>query len=100
MSGEDLPSRAIREQIASAVDIIVQQTRFSCGSRKVTRISEVTGIEDEKIVLQDIFYFKQQGFDSSGKVKGSFMATGWIPDFYQDLYNRGIDVDMSIFHNA
>jgi len=100
MSGEDLPSRAIREQIASAVDIVVQQTRFSCGSRKVTQISEVTGIEDDKIVLQDIFYFKQEGFDASGKVKGTFMATGWIPDFYQDLSNRGIDVDMSIFHNA
>ncbi|KPK31060.1 MAG: hypothetical protein AMK69_01530 [Nitrospira bacterium SG8_3] len=100
MSGEDLPSRAIREQIAAAVDIIVQQTRFSCGSRKVTQISEVLGIEDDKVILQDIFYFKQEGFDSSGKVKGVFMATGWIPDFYQDLYGRGIDVDMSIFHNA
>jgi pilus assembly protein CpaF len=100
MSGEDLPSRAIREQIAAAVDIIVQQTRFSCGSRKVTQISEVLGIEDDKVVLQDIFYFKQEGFDSSGKVKGVFMATGWIPDFYQELYGRGIDVDMSIFHNA
>ena len=100
MSGEDLPSRAIRDQIASAVDILVQQNRFSCGSRKVTQISEVTGIEDDKIVLQDIFYFKQEGFDASGKVKGTFMATGWIPDFYQDLHNRGIDVDMSIFHNA
>ncbi len=100
MSGEDLPSRAIRDQIASAVDIIVQQTRFSCGSRKVTRISEVAGMEDDKIALQDIFYFKQEGFDASGKVKGTFMATGWIPDFYQDLHNRGIDVDMSIFHNA
>lgn len=100
MSGEDLPSRAIREQIAAAVDIIVQQTRFSCGSRKVTQISEVVGIEDDKVVLQDIFYFKQEGFDASGKVKGVFMATGWIPDFYQDLYGKGIDVDMSIFHNA
>ncbi len=99
MSGEDLPSRAIREQIASAVDIVVQQTRFSCGSRKITCISEVSGIEDDKIVLQDIFYFKQDGFDASGKVKGTFMATGWIPDFYQDLASRGIDVDMSIFHN-
>jgi pilus assembly protein CpaF len=99
MSGEDLPSRAIREQIAAAVDIIVQQTRLTCGSRKVTYVSEVTGIEDDKIILQDIFYFKQEGFDASGKTRGQFIATGWIPDFLQDLLNRGIDVDMSIFHN-
>ena len=99
MSGEDLPSRAIREQISAAVDIIVQQTRLTCGSRKVTYVSEVTGIEDDKIILQDIFYFKQEGFDASGKTRGQFIATGWIPDFLQDLLNRGIDVDMSIFHN-
>lgn len=99
MSGEDLPSRAIREQIAAAVDIVVQQTRLTCGSRKITYVSEVTGIEDDKIMLQDIFYFKQEGFDASGKTRGQFIATGWIPDFLQDLLNRGIDVDMSIFHN-
>ncbi|MCP4368323.1 MAG: Flp pilus assembly complex ATPase component [Deltaproteobacteria bacterium] len=99
MSGEDLPSRAIREQIAAAVDIVVQQTRLTCGSRKITYVSEVTGIEDDKIILQDIFYFKQEGFDASGKTKGQFIATGWIPDFLQDLLNRGIDVDMGIFHN-
>ena len=99
MSGEDLPSRAIREQIAAAVDIVVQQTRLTCGSRKVTYVSEVTGIEDDKIILQDIFYFKQEGFDASGKTRGQFIATGWIPDFLQDLLNRGIDLDMSIFHN-
>jgi len=99
MSGEDLPSRAIREQIAAAVDIIVQQTRLTCGSRKVTYVSEVKGIEDDKIILQDIFYFKQEGFDASGKTIGQFIATGWIPDFLQDLLNRGIDVDMGVFHN-
>ncbi len=99
MSGEDLPSRAIREQIAAAVDIVVQQTRLTCGSRKITYVSEVTGIEDDKIILQDIFYFKQEGFDASGKTRGQFIATGWIPDFLNDLLNRGIDVDMEIFHN-
>jgi len=99
MSGEDLPSRAIREQIAAAVDIVVQQTRLTCGSRKITYVSEVKGIEDDKIILQDIFYFKQEGFDASGKTIGQFIATGWIPDFLQDLLNRGIDVDMGIFHN-
>jgi pilus assembly protein CpaF len=63
MSGMDLPSKAIREQIASAVDIIVQQTRFSDGSRKVTYISEVTGMEGEIITMQDIFKFEQKGYD-------------------------------------
>ncbi len=99
MSGEDLPSRAIREQIASAIDIVVQQTRLTCGSRKITYVSEVIGIEDDKIIMQDIFYFKQEGFDASGKTKGKFIATGWIPEFFHDLLNRGIDVDMGVFHN-
>ena len=59
----------------------------------------MTGIEDDKIILQDIFYFKQEGFDASGKTRGQFIATGWIPDFLQDLLSRGIDVDKGIFHN-
>jgi pilus assembly protein CpaF len=99
MSGEDLPSRAIREQIASGIDFIVQQTRFSCGTRKITHISEVAGMEEGRVVLQDIYYFKQQGFDAAGNTRGDFMATGWIPRFYDELQQRGIDMDMSIFHN-
>lgn len=99
MAGEDLPSRAIREQIASAVDIIVQQTRLTCGSRVITSIAEVVGIEDDRIILQEIYYFKQEGFDSSGKTVGKFISTGWIPDFFEVLQGRGIEMDMSIFHN-
>lgn len=99
MAGQDLPVRAIREQIASAIHLIVQQTRFSCGTRKITHITEVSGLEDDKIVLQNIFYFKQEGHDSSGKTKGRFIATGWIPDFYIDMQERGLDVDTSIFYN-
>ncbi len=99
MAGQDLPVRAIREQIASAVHLIVQQTRFSCGTRKITYITEVAGLEDEKIVLQDIFYFKQEGRDAKGKTKGRFIATGWIPDFYSKLQERGLEVDTSIFYN-
>lgn len=99
MAGEELPSRAIREQIASAIDFIVQQTRFTCGSRKITYISEVVGMEGDQIVLQDIFYFKQEGIDASGKTRGVFMATGWIPEFFEDLQKRGYEVDMGIFHN-
>jgi pilus assembly protein CpaF len=97
MSGLDIPIQAIREQIASAVDLIVQQTRFSCGTRRVTYITEVTGMERDVIQLQDIFVFRQKGFDANGKIRGETVATGHIPDFYEDLINRGIDVDTSIF---
>jgi pilus assembly protein CpaF len=99
MAGMDLPVRAIREQVASAVDIIVQQTRFSDGSRRITHISEVTGVEGSSgtIQMNDIFLYKQKGFDSDGKVKGEFTATGQVPQFYEELRERGIKVDMSIF---
>ncbi len=97
MSGLDLPLRAIREQIASAVHMIVQQSRFPDGSRKVTHITEVTGMEGDIVQLQDIFLFKQDGYDANGKVKGRFVATGNIPDFCQDLAARGIPVDLGIF---
>ncbi len=97
MSGLDLPVRAIREQIASAIRFFIQQNRFSCGSRKITHITEVTGMEGEVISLQDIYLFKQEGFGTDGKVKGKHIATGAIPDFYQDLKNRGLDVDLSVF---
>ena len=97
MSGLDIPMQAIREQVASAVNLIVQQTRFSCGTRKVTYITEVTGIEGNLIQVQDIFQFDQDGFDADGRVRGRFVPTGHIPDFYQDLLRRGVPVDVSIF---
>ncbi|MDA3895036.1 MAG: ATPase, T2SS/T4P/T4SS family [Desulfobacteraceae bacterium] len=99
MAGEDLPSRAIREQIASAVDIIVQQTRFSCGARKITNITEVIGIEDDRVILQDIFYFKQEGLDADQRTTGKFIATGWIPLLFEEMKQRGLESDMDIFHN-
>ncbi len=97
MSGLDIPVQAIREQIASAVDIIVQQTRFSCGTRRVTYITEVTGIERDTIQMQDIFVFRQNGFDANGRIKGETVPTGHIPEFYEDLINRGIACDTAIF---
>lgn len=97
MSGLDIPMQAIREQICSAVNLIVQQTRFSCGTRRVTYITEVTGIENNIISMQDIFRFEQDGFTPEGKVKGRFVPTGHVPDFIQDLVSRGIEVDMSIY---
>jgi len=97
MAGLDLPSSAIREMVASAVDIIVQQTRFSDGTRKITNIAEVTGVEQNIVQLQDIFRYNQEGFDEQGKVSGHFEATGTVPQFYEELRSRGIPVDMSIF---
>ncbi|MGC9217256.1 ATPase, T2SS/T4P/T4SS family [Acidithiobacillus sp.] len=97
MAGMELPLTAIREQIASAVDIILQITRFSCGSRKVTSICEVTGTESGTIQLQELFTFKQQGYDAAGKVKGVFRATGALPEFYEVMRERGLPVDLSIF---
>jgi pilus assembly protein CpaF len=97
MAGMELPVKAIREQIASAVHMIVQQTRFSDGSRRVTYISEVSGMEVDIVTMQDIFYFKQEGFTDEGKVRGRYVATGFVPRFYDDLQRRGIPVNMGIF---
>ena len=97
MSGMDLPIKAIREQIASAVNLIIQQTRFSDGSRRITAITEVAGMEVDIITLQDIFYFKQEGFDAAGKVQGRYVSTGFVPKFYEDMQRRGLPVNMNIF---
>lgn len=97
MAGMDLPARAIREQIASAVHVIVQQSRLADGSRKITHISEITGMEGDTVQLNDIFLYQQEGFDEDGKVVGKYMPTGQVPHFYESLRARGIGVDMSIF---
>jgi pilus assembly protein CpaF len=81
MAALDLPSRAIREQIAAALHMVVQVSRMSDGSRKVTHISEVAGMEGQVLTMQDIFLFVQTGLDEEGKVKGHFKATGIRPRF-------------------
>ena len=100
MSGMDLPSRAIREQIASAVDVIIHESRMSDGSRKVTAITEVTGLEGNQIVMQDIFAFKQTGVGSDGKIIGEMKPTGAIPTWIDQVKTRGIAVDMSMFQES
>jgi len=100
MSGLELPVRAIREQTASAVDVIIQQSRMPDGSRKVTHITEITGMEGDIIQLQDIFLFHMEGFGPDGKIRGRFEATGNIPELYQRLSDRGIQVDLSIFQKG
>ena len=100
MAGLDLPVQAIREQICSAVDIIVQQTRFSCGSRRVTHVTEVSGMESGVITLQDVFVFREEGIGENGKIQGKFVPTSYVPDFYQDLIRRRIPVNTDIFTRA
>ena len=97
MSGMELPVTAIRGQIQSGVHLIIQQSRFPCGSRRITSISEVNGLEGNTIQLGEIFRFQQDGFDADGKVKGRFLATGFIPDFLEKLRERGTKIDFSIF---
>jgi pilus assembly protein CpaF len=97
MAGMDLPVAAIREQIASAVQIIVQQTRFACGTRKVTSITEITGMERGVIQMQEIFKYQRQGFYDNGKIRGFFTPCGAVPSFYEELREFGVELDLSIF---
>ncbi len=97
MSGLNLPVRAIREQIASAVDLIVHESRFSDGSRKVTHVTEIVGLEGDQITMQNIFEFRQTGIDTNGKVIGKFIPTGAVPTFVEEITARGLSIDHSIF---
>ena len=97
MAGMNLPSRAIREQIASAMHLIIHQQRFSDGSRKITHISEIQGMEGDVIVLQDVFVFRQQGVDKDGKVIGQHVATGLRSKFLPLLESKGIYLSPDIF---
>ena len=97
MAGMELPSRAIREQVASAIDIIVHESRLSDGSRKVTTVTEVGGMEGNQIVMQDIFEFKQTGLGPDNKVLGHFRPTGSMPTFFETLKARGLALDPTIF---
>lgn len=98
MAGFDMPVRAIREQISSAVNIIVQASRLGDGSRKIVNISEVTGMEGDIITLSPIFEFKQSGMDdTSGRATGDFKATGNIPSFVELVRAKGVAVNMEHF---
>ncbi|MGI6358028.1 MAG: CpaF family protein [Bacillota bacterium] len=97
MAGMELPVRAIREQIAAAIDLIVQQSRLRDGSRKITHISEVVGMEGDIITLQDIFVFKQTDRDVAGKVVGEFQPTGIRPRCYDLLQSSGVMLPPELF---
>ena len=97
MSGMDLPIKVIREQIASAIDLIVQQTRLKDGSRKVTAITEVAGMEGETVVMTDIFKFEQTGIGQDGKVLGELSPTGIRPLFSPRLEAAGFKLGPEVF---
>jgi pilus assembly protein CpaF len=97
MAALDLPSRAIREQIAAALNMVIQVSRMQDGSRKVTHISEVAGMEGQVLTMQDIFRFEQSGMDEDGKVVGQFKATGIRPRFVEKFEQHGIRLPNDIF---
>ncbi len=99
MSGMDLPIRAIREQIAGAVNLIVQISRLSDGSRKIMSITEVAGLQGDIVTLAEIFKFKETGYDKNRKIQGAFQATGTIPSFIQKLSDKGVVIPREIFSN-
>ncbi|MCD2137991.1 CpaF family protein [Salinicoccus halitifaciens] len=97
MAGMDLPIKAIREQIAGALHLIIQQSRLNDGTRRITSITEVQGMEGDVIVLQDIFVFKQDGVGGDGKIIGKLVPTGIRPQFYEQLEQEGIDLPAALF---
>jgi len=97
MAGVELPMRAIREQISAAIDLIVHQSRLRDGSRRITHVTEVQGMEGNIITLQDIFEYQQLGVDENNKAIGKFTATGIRPKFLEKLSAVGIHVNNEIF---
>jgi len=98
MSGIDLPMRAIREQLSSAIDLIVHQTRFKDGSRHITHVTEIAGMEGETVTLQDLFRFDYaMGYDEDGRSLGQLKSTGLRPKFLDKLADHGISIDAASF---
>ena len=97
MAGTDLPIKAIREQIASAIDLIVHQSRLRDGTRRVTYVTEIQGMEGDTIVLQDLFRFEQKGISQDGKVIGEHVGTGLRPKFINRLLEQGVQLPTEIF---
>ena len=96
MAGMDLPVRAIREQVSSAIDLIVQQSRMRDGSRKITNVTEIQGMEGEIVTLQDVFVFEQEAFEG-GKIVGRLRPTGVRPKFMPKIEDSGIRLPPTVF---
>jgi len=97
MAGFELPLKALRQQIASAVDLIVQANRLQGGPRKITHITEILGMEQDTIVMQDIYHYEKEGIDESGRAFGRFEATGVRPNFMDRLEAAGVRLPSSAF---
>jgi pilus assembly protein CpaF len=100
MANLNLPDKAIRQQIASAINVVVQISRMTDGTRKVTTISEVTGMEGPVVTMQDLFDFKRRGYDEEGRVQGQFETAGIRPKFTEKLFAAGIELPSELFHRA
>ncbi len=97
MAGMDLPIKAIREQVSGAVNLIIQIGRLSDGSRKIKSVTEVVGMQGDTVTLQEIFRFKEEGFDKNRKILGQFQAMGMIPTFIEKFEQRGLNIPRSLF---
>ena len=97
MANLNLPEKAARQQLASAIHVVVQVSRMPDGTRKITNISEITGMEGPIITMQDLFIFERQGYDENGKVRGIFKPTGIRPKFTEKLLGAGIRLPMEMF---
>jgi pilus assembly protein CpaF len=97
MSGISLPDKAMREQISSAIDVIVQVSRMSDGKRKIMAISEITGMEGNVVTMQDVFTFKRTGMGENGQVMGNFVSTGIRPRFLDRLKISGVELPPNTF---
>jgi pilus assembly protein CpaF len=97
MGGLNLSDKAMRQQIAAAIHLVVQATRLSDGSRKVTHVTEITGMEGETVTMQDIFVFERTGVDTNGRVMGTHKPTGIRPKFAERLRRYGYNLNSSIF---
>ena len=97
MSKMNIPEKAIRRQIASALDVVVQVSRLSDGTRKIVTVSEITGMEGDIVTMQDIFVFQKRGIRENGEVLGEFVPTGIRPKFAERLLLSGIQFPMSMF---
>jgi len=99
-AGFELPSRAIKEQIAAAIDLVVQIKRFKDGSRHVVQVAEITGMEGDVVTMGDVFEFREAGVTADGRVKGAFVSTGYVPRCLKRFEERGISLPREIFWTA
>lgn len=98
MSGSTMPVKAIRTQVASAIDVVLQVERQEDGTRRLTSVQEINGMEGDIITMSEIFTFRRRGRDEEGKVLGNFVATGIVPHFHEHLRQHGIDMELSLYN--